>query len=141
MNRIYPLLAALACVVAAPVAAHNGEIHEAPHGGIMTPVKNAHLEIVLAPKGGVRIYVYDARSVQLPASAASVLSVEIDRPGQKTEYVEMQPDKTGSLWMGPSKPVTNPASIVRIGSVIRGASGLVELPRSKFPVYKTGGSK
>ena len=81
---------------------------------------------------GVRIYIYDLKSAPLPASAVSALSVEIDRPGAKTEYVTMKPDKTGTLWTGTSKPVTDPASIVRVGSVVAGESGLIELPRSKF---------
>ncbi|GGD65595.1 hypothetical protein [Croceicoccus mobilis] len=141
MNRVFCVLAAFACVICSPAIAHNGEIHEAPHGGIMAPTKNAHLEIVLAPKGGVRIYVYDLKNVPLPASAASVLSVEIERAGQKTEYVTLRPDPTGTLWMGPSKPVPNPASVIRIGSVVRGVSGLIEIPRSKFPVYKVAKGK
>jgi hypothetical protein len=135
MNRATLVIAAAAFALAIPAAAHNGVIHEAPHGGIMSPIKNAHIEIVLAPAGGVRIYIYDMTTTQLPASAASAFSVEIVRPGAKTEYVTMKPDSTGTLWTGASKPVTNPASIIRIGSVVRGQSGLVELPRSKFPVY------
>lgn len=135
MNDMRLLLAAALLAVAAPAAAHNGVIHEAPHGGIMKPVNSNHLEIVLAPKGGVRIYVYDLKNTPLPASAVSELSIEIDRPGAKTEYVTMRPDATGTLWTGDSKPVTDPASIVRIGSVVGGASGLVEVPRSQFPVY------
>jgi hypothetical protein len=141
MNRATLAFAAAAFALAAPVAAHNGVIHEAPHGGIMSPIKNAHIEIVLAPAGGVRIYIYDLNSVQLPASAASVLSVEIARPGAKTEYVTMAPDKTGTLWTGASKPVTDPKSIIRVGSVVQGQSGLIELTRSKFPVYAKPAAK
>ena len=107
----------------APAIAHNGVIHEAPHGGIMRPVKNADLEIVLAPKGGVRVYVMDTKGHQLPASAASDVSVEIDRPGAKTEYVTLKPDSTGTLWTGESRPVADPKSIVRIGTVVQGQSG------------------
>jgi len=110
-------------------------IHEAPHGGILKPVSNAHFEIVLAPAGGVRIYVTDPAGRALPASAASEISVEIDRAGQKTEYVTMRPDPTGTLWTGASKPVTDPKSVVRVGSVVRGTSALIEVPRAQFPVY------
>jgi hypothetical protein len=139
MNKRHLLLAA--ALLAAPALAHNGVIHEAPHGGIMQPVKNADLEIVLAPKGGVRIYLNDAKGRPLPASAASELSVEIDRPGAKTEYVTMTRDPSGTLWTGNSKPVTDPKSIVRIGTVVQGASGLIEVPRAKFPVYETAAAK
>ena len=135
MNNARLVLITAALALAGPANAHNGVIHEAPHGGIMKPINNAHIEIVLAPAGGVRIYLYDLKSGALPASAASEMSVEIDRPGMKTEYVTMRPDPTGTLWTGNSKPVTNPASVVRVGSVVGGASGLVEVPRSKFPVY------
>ena len=132
MNK---MLAAFALFAAAPAFAHNGVIHEAPHGGILKPVKNAHFEIVLAPAGGVRIYVTDPSGRALPASAASEISVEIDRPGSKTEYVTMRPDGTGTLWTGASRPVPDPKSIIRVGSVVRGDAALIEMPRSQFPVY------
>ena len=135
MNRSHMLLAAAALVLAGPVFAHNGVIHEAPHGGIMKAVKNADIEIVLVPAGGVRIYLVDPAGRPLPASAASELSVEIDRPGKKTEYVTMRPDPTGTLWAGTSQPVSDPKSVIRVGTVVRGVSALIEVPRSQFPKY------
>lgn len=136
MNSRRSLASLALLLVAAPIAAHNGVIHEAPHGGIMRPIKNADLELVLAPKGGVRIYVMDTKGRQLPASAATDMSVEIDRPGAKTEYVTMKPDPTGTLWTGPSRPVTDPKSIVRVGTLVDGQSGLIEVPRKQFPIYE-----
>lgn len=135
MNRLRLILAATALALPGTLHAHNGVIHEAPHGGIMKSINNAHIEIVLAPAGGVRIYLYNLKSVPLPASAASVLSVEIDHPKAKTEFVTMRSDPSGTLWTGASKPVTDPASVIRVGSVIAGASGLIEVPRAKFPNY------
>jgi hypothetical protein len=135
MNRTHLIAAIAMLVLAGRAPAHNGVIHEAPHGGIMKAVKNADVEIVLAPAGGVRIYLVDPAGRPLPASAATDLSVEIDRPGAKTEYVTMRPDPTGTLWTGSSKPVTDPKSVVRIGSVVRGESALIEVPRAQFPVY------
>ncbi|PZU07458.1 hypothetical protein [Sphingomonas sp.] len=140
MNKTLISLAAL-LLGAAPALAHNGVIHEAPHGGILKATKTAHFEILLAPKGGVRIYFMDASGRALPATAASELSVEIDRPGQKTEYVTMKPDTTSTLWTGPSKPVTDPKSVVRVGTVVRGESELIEIPRSQFPVYDKPAAK
>ena len=132
MNKV--VLVASLCL-AAPVAAHNGVIHEAPHGGILKATTNAHLEIVLAPAGGARIYFLDAKGRPLPASAASDVSVEIDRPGQKTEYVTMRPDPTNSLWTGSGRPAPDPKSVIRIGCVVAGDSALIEIPRAQFPVY------
>ena len=130
-TRLLPL----ALLLAAPAAAHNGVIHEAPHGGIVRPVKNADLEIVLAPKGGVRIYLMDTKGRGLPASAATDISVEIHPPAGRTQYVTMRPDPSGTLWTGASAPVTDPKAVVRIGTVIAGQSGLIEVPRAQFPVY------
>ena len=135
MNRSHMLLAAVALALGGPALAHNGVIHEAPHGGIMKAVKNADIEIVLVPAGGVRIYLVDPAGRPLPASAASELSVEIDRPGKKTEYVTMRPDPTGTLWTGNSQPVSDPKSVIRVGTVVRGVSALIEVPRSQFPKY------
>ncbi len=135
MNKLFLLLPALMFAASAPVAAHNGVIHEAPHGGILKATKNAHFEILLAPKGGVRLYLMDAAGKALPASAASELSVEIDRPGAKTEFVTMHPDPTNTLWTGPGQPVDDSKSVVRVGIVVQGVSALVEVPRAKFPDY------
>lgn len=129
-RRLLPFL-----LVATPAAAHNGVIHEAPHGGIIRPVRNADLEIVLAPKGGVRVYVMTTKGRQLPASAASDISVEIHPPAGRTQYVTMRPDPSGTLWTGPSAPVTDPKAVIRIGTVIAGQSGLIQVPRSQFPIY------
>ncbi|MDO6413231.1 hypothetical protein Q4F19_02435 [Sphingomonas sp. BIUV-7] len=134
MNKTLLAFAAL-ILGTTPALAHNGVIHEAPHGGIMKATKTSHLEIVLAPQGGARIYFMDASGKPLPASAASDVSVEIDRPGQKTEYITMRPDPTGTLWTGNGKPANDPKSVIRIGSVVRGESELIEVPRSQFPVY------
>ena len=134
MNKLRsPAFALL--LLSASVAAHNGVIHEAPHGGIIRPVKNADLEIVLAPKGGVRIYLMDPKGRSLPASAASDISVEIHPPAGRTEYVTMRPDPSGTLWTGSSAPVTDPTAVIRIGTAIAGQSGLIEVPRAQFPVY------
>lgn len=140
MNRLplllpAPLLFAVSLALAAPAAAHNGVIHEAPHGGILKATSNAHFEILLAPRGGARIYLMDASGKPLPASAASELSIEVDRPGAKTEYLTMRPDPTNTLWTGPGRPVTDPKSVVRVGIVVQGSSALVEIPRAQFPVY------
>ncbi|MDB5689849.1 MAG: hypothetical protein JWL91_1725 [Sphingomonas bacterium] len=141
MNKMLRPLAGAFLLVAGSAAAHNGVIHEAPHGGILKPVKNAHFEIVLAPAGGVRIYVTDPAGGALPASAASEISVEIDRPGRKTEYVTMLPDRTGTLWTGASQPIPDPKSVIRVGSVVRGASALIEVPRIQFPVYRKAAAR
>lgn len=135
MNKLLLILGLSGLALASPATAHNGVIHEAPHGGIMRAISNADIEIVLAPKGGVRVYLNAPKGGPLPASAASEVSAEIDRKDQKTEYVTMAPDKTGTLWTGNSKPVSDPANVIRIGVVVQGVSGLIEVPRSKFPVY------
>jgi len=135
MNKLHLVLPAVMLALTMPAAAHNGVIHEAPHGGILKATKNAHFEILLAPKGGTRIYLMDAAGRPLPASAASELSVEVDRPGSKTEYLKMIPDPTNTLWTGPGRPVDDPKSIVRVGIVVQGSSELIEIPRAQFPVY------
>ena len=135
MNNSRSLPAFALLLLASPALAHNGVIHEAPHGGIIRPVRNADLEIVLAPKGGVRVYVMDSKGRGLPASAATDISVEIHPPAGRTEYVTMRPDPSGTLWTGSSAPVSDPKAIVRVGTVIGGQSGLIEVPRAQFPVY------
>lgn len=129
MNRVLRILAALIALTLSPAAnAHNGVDDEPHHGGVVKAYQDMHYEAVLVPGGGVQVYFSDAMGEPLPASAVSQMAVEIERPGQKTEYIDMAIDPTGVFWTGKSGAVVDPKGVVRIGFMMRGRSALVEVP-------------
>src|ERR1700754_4495204 len=125
MNR--KILAAL-LLMTLPALAHNGVDHGAPHGGVLKPYKELHLEAAAPASGGVQVYITDTGGEPLPASTISQVAVEIVHPGAKTEYVEMAIDRTGVFWAGKSPVLKDTKSVLRIGFSFRGASGSVEVP-------------
>ncbi len=81
--------------------------HQPRHGGVVTMSGDLHVELVVAPSGGVFVYLSDAvRTPIAPAEASG--SIEIERPGEKTT-LPLRPEPSGSLAVaGP--PPTKPAS-------------------------------
>ena len=124
MNRRF-LLSLAVLMLPLPAVAHNGVDHNPHHGGVLKTYENNHFEAVLVP-GGLQVFFSEASGASLPASAVSQMEIEIERPGAKTEYVVMAIDPTGVFWLGKSQPINDPKSVVRIGFVLRGKSGMVE---------------
>ena len=126
------VLALLICLVPAAVLGHQGHEHGAPHGGVVTAAKDGHCETVLLPKGGVRVYLTDAASRDLPATMASDVSVEIEGGDKKTDAVPMTISAGGDFWEGPYKPVTDAKGIVHAAFVLQGEPVVVDLPVPKL---------
>jgi len=126
------VLALLICLPPAAVLGHQGHEHGAPHGGVVTAAKDGHCETVLLPKGGVRVYLTDAASRDLPAAMASDVSVEIEGGDKKTDTVPMTISAGGDFWEGPYKPVTDANGIVHVAFVLQGESVVVDLPVPKL---------
>ena len=126
MNR-RTLLAAIAALLPLAASAHNGVDHAAHHGGILRTYKDMHYETALTG-GMLQVYFSEASGEQLPASAASQMAVEIERPGARTEYADMAIDPTGVFWTAKIQPLTDPASVLHIGFMLRGASVSVDVP-------------
>jgi hypothetical protein len=116
----------------AAVLGHQGHEHFAPHGGVITAAKDGHCETVLLPKGGVRVYLTDAASRDLPATLASDVSVEIEGGDKKTDTVPMTISAGGDFWEGPYKPVTDAKGIVHLAFVLQGEPVVVDLPVLKL---------
>lgn len=141
MNKFLRLLGpttALALTLGLPssLQAHGTEAHgnhDPHHGGAVMMHQTLHYEVVLPPGGGVQIYYTDAVRGELPASVVTDVAVEIDRPGSKTEAVEMAIGPTGEFWQGKSKPVQEPKAVVRVAFVFQGEPVLVNLPASYWP--------
>jgi hypothetical protein len=131
LHVLLPLLA-LTLALALPASAHNGVDDEPHHGGVVKAWQDMHFEAAVLPTGGVQVYFSDAMGEPMPASAISQVQVEVARPGQKTEYIDLAIDPTGVFWIGKSQPLAEPKSVMRVGFVTRGKSALVEVPGERL---------
>jgi hypothetical protein len=95
--------------------------HNPHHGGIvMMYGMDLHFEIVLLPTGGISIYFSDGQRSDLPASVASDLAIEIERPGAKLETVTMMIGTTGEYWEGRSAPIKEGDAALHLAFVFQG---------------------
>jgi len=121
----------LSCALVYGQAPHGD--HNPDHNGFVMMHSILHFEVVAKEEGGIDIYFSSESRAQLPAATVSDVVVEIERPGTSMEFVPMQISASGDFWTGPSKPVTNHESIVRIGFVFQGEPFFVDIPAGAFP--------
>jgi hypothetical protein len=92
-----------------------------------------HFEVVVVEAGGIELYLSDAIRMQLPAVTVSEVVVEIERTDGSVEFVNMAMSASGDAWSGPSKPVTDADSTVRIGFLFNGEPFFIDIPAMAFP--------
>jgi hypothetical protein len=88
-----------------------------------------HFEVVLDPGGRHQVYLTDAVRTELPASAASEVTVEVLRPGEEPEKLSLRIDEFGESWIAEGRPV--PAmkeSRALVALVHQGERYEIELP-------------
>jgi hypothetical protein len=119
-----------------PSAAHEGPAHgnhDPHHGGVVLMYgMDLHFEIVLLPAGDIRIYFSDGQRVELPASAASDVAIEIERTGGKTETVTMAIGATGECWEGKSAPIKDVDATLHLAFVFQGNPIVVSFAASSL---------
>lgn len=104
--------------------------HDAHHGGVVMMYKDLHFEVVLIEEGGVEVWFTDAQRNELPAVTVSELVVEIEHAGGATEYPIMRISDAGDYWLGETRLVENPDSLVRVGFLYQGEPWMLDLPAS-----------
>lgn len=88
-----------------------------------------HFEVLLDPSGGHRIYLTDAVRNELPASAASDVTVTVLRPSEKEpETLVLEIDEFGESWIARGKPVVEEESRAVVTLVHEGERYEIELP-------------
>jgi hypothetical protein len=118
-----PAIAAPAGGAAVPHGDHN------PHfGGIVLMNGDQHFEVVLGRDGNVRVYFSDAMRNELPAAAASDVTIAITQRAQPPEVVALHIDDSGESWIGRGRPVDDPAATARITYTSRGAPYFIDVP-------------
>jgi hypothetical protein len=103
--------------------------HSPHHGGLVLMHGDLHFEVILDPEGRHQIYLTDAVRSELPASAASEVTVEVLRPGEEPETLSLQIDEFGESWIAEGKPVRSmEESRALVALVHQGERYEIELP-------------
>lgn len=113
------------------------EDHGSRHGGFVMMFLELHFELVVPDEGGVQLYYSDAMRMELPAAVVSDVAIEIEREDYEIESVPMQISDSGDHWMGSSKPVVNPGSIVRVAFLFQGEPFVLDIPAMVLPKFNT----
>jgi hypothetical protein len=88
-----------------------------------------HFEVLLDPKGAHRVFLTDAVRVELPASAASEVTMVILRPGEEPpETLPLAIDEFGESWIAQGRPVEDRESRALVSLVHLGERYEIELP-------------
>ena len=114
---------------AAPAAMPHGD-HKPRFGGVvLMNGPDLHFEVVLDPAGRHRVYFSDGMRTPLPASGASEVSIEIQRPGQDPERVPLEIDDRDVGWVGQGHALLGAGNIVaRISYTYRAQPYWIDLP-------------
>ncbi len=111
----------------APARQAHGD-HAPHHGGLVLMHGDLHFEVLLDPEGRHRVYLTDAVRAELPASAASEVTVTVLRPGAEPEILPLQIDEFGESWVAEGKPVPATESRAVVALVHQGERYGIELP-------------
>ena len=102
--------------------------HNPHHGGVVYMYDDMHYEVVLDPVGHHRIYFSDATRADLPASAASGVTLTIERSQAAPETVAGVIDDHGESWILDGTPVGQRETSVRVSFVAHGTPYWIDVP-------------
>jgi hypothetical protein len=93
-----------------------------------------HFEVVFDPGGRHRIYLTDAVRSELPASAATQVSITVLRPGSAPpEPLTLHVDEYGESWVAEGTPVEEENTRAIVSLTYQGAPYEIELPFASEP--------
>lgn len=141
-RKVAGVVAVALSLAMAPLAvnAHGNEPHgdhDAHHGGFVVMYKDVHVEVVLQQQGAVQVYYTDGARHDLPASIASDVSVEVERPGKKIEALRMSVSKGGDFWEGKGQPVAGTQGLVHVAFLLQSEPVVFKLPWTSVLWKKT----
>ncbi len=103
--------------------------HSPHRGGVVLMHGDLHFEVLLDPEGRHRVYLTDAVRSELPASAASEVTVTVLRPGDAPpEALVLEIDEFGESWIARGNPVKEKESRALVALVHQGERYEIELP-------------
>jgi hypothetical protein len=111
--------------------------HIPKYGGVVLMNGDLHFEVVLKPTAEYTIYFSDAARQELPASTVSNVTITVKRPRIEPEVVHLRIGDAGENWIGSGKPITSPATEVRVDYLFHGQDFWAEVPYN-LPERTTG---
>ena len=102
--------------------------HNPHHGGVVYMYDEMHYEVVLDPSGHHRVYFSDGLRADLPASAASGVTLTLERLRSKPETVAGVIDDQGESWVLDGTPVGQKETSVRVSFVAHGSPYWIDVP-------------
>lgn len=102
--------------------------HNPHHGGVVYMYDDMHYEVVLDPAGHHRLYFSDSTRADLPASAASDVTLTLERAQKTPETIAGVIDEQGESWKLDGKPVPQTDASVRVSFVAHGAAYWIDVP-------------
>ena len=102
--------------------------HNPHHGGVVYMYDDMHYEVVLDPTGHHRVYFSDATRADLPASAASGVTLTLERSPGAPETVAGVIDDQGESWILDGTPVRQRETSVRVSFVAHGTPYWIDVP-------------
>jgi hypothetical protein len=102
--------------------------HTPRHGGLVLMQGDVHYEVVLAPDGRHQVWFSDALRNELPASVASRVTMEVNRPGTAPEQIALTIDDTGEAWIASGQRLGGEGIIVTLRYAMQGEPHQIEVP-------------
>ena len=102
--------------------------HSPHHGGLVLMNGDVHYEVVMDPSGKYEVWFSDAVRTELPASVASRTRVEVARPGNPAEALELAIDEAGESWVGQGRHVNGDGVMIKLTYDLKGTPHEVEIP-------------
>ena len=102
--------------------------HTPHHGGTVYMYDDMHYEVVLDPGGHHRVFFTDSAREDLPAAAASGVTLTLERPKAEPEVLTGQIDPQGESWLLDGQPVSDAETNVRVAFVTKAGQYWIDVP-------------
>jgi hypothetical protein len=102
--------------------------HTPRHGGMVLMNGDVHYEVVLSRTGNHAVWFTDAVRNDLPASVASRVTMEVDRPNAAPELLQLAIDETGEAWVADGRPIEGPGVMIKLRYALQGEPHEIEVP-------------
>jgi hypothetical protein len=102
--------------------------HTPRQGGLVLMNGDVHYEVVMHPSGKYEVWFSDAVRVELPASVARNVRVEVTRPSAAVEAVALGIDEAGESWVGQGQPLAGDGVMIKLTYDLKGVPHEIEMP-------------
>lgn len=111
----------------AGITAPHGD-HSPHRGGMVLMKGDMHFEVVFDRAGRHQVWFTDAIRSDLPASAATGVTMVVARKGEPLETLALSIDENGESWRASGRPVVSDDVMVTVAYNVEGEPYQIELP-------------